>query len=442
MQQPEDAPPTLQEQQQLVARILASDLFSKSHRLAAFLQFVFDQYSHGHAAAINEQRIGTAVFGRPTGYHVGEDSIVRSQARFLRQRLDEYFATAGRSEPLLLHIPKGSYVPAIERRPAAALPVTQPPGFPLPAPPVPNAAPSTITRLTNPLAALLLFAAMLLLIALLYVVLRPASPQTAHQSPAVHAFWTSVFSPDHADPAHTDPDRSVLIVPADSTLVLMEELTGKPVHLPAYINKSYLNNKPPEASVLWTMLAGSQYTSIADLNLVARLERVPEAASAHTRIRSARDLSFKELKDGNAILIGGLRANPWVALYASATNFEVNYDPATRNNLVRNRKPGANEQPLYIEDAAAANGDTRAYGVVVYLPSLDNQGHSLLVEGTSKAGTEAAAEFLTGPSFDHFLQQIGATRNAVPNFELLLSTGTMDGASYHPAVLCWHRLRS
>ena len=437
MQQPEDAPPTIKEQQQLVARILASDLFSKSHRLAAFLQFVFDQYSHGHAAAINEQRIGTAVFGRPAGYHVGEDSIVRSQARFLRQRLDEYFATEGRAEPLLLHIPKGSYVPAIERRPAAALPITQPPATPLPAPPA-----AVASRLTNPLAALLLFATLLLLAALLYAFLRPAKPQAAHEAPAVHAFWASIFSPDHADPNHPDPDRPVLIVPADSTLVLMEELTGKPVHLLAYINKSYLNDKPPEASALWTMLAGSQYTSIADLNLVARLERVPEAANAHTRIRYARDLSFKELKDGNAILIGGLRANPWVALYASATNFEVNYDPATRNNIVRNRKPGAHEQPLYIEDTAAANGDTRAYGVVVYLPSLDNQGHTLLVEGTSKAGTEAAAEFLTGPSFDRFLQQIGATRDAVPNFELLLSTGTMDGASYHPAVLCWHRLRS
>jgi len=78
--------------------------------------------------------------------------------------------------------------------------------------------------------------------------------------------------------------------------------------------------------------------------------------------------------------------------------------------------------------------------VVVYIPSLDGQGHTLLVEGTSKAGTEAAGEFLTSPAFDRFLQQIGANREGIPNFELLLSTSSMNGASYHPAVVCWHLL--
>ena len=52
---------------------------------------------------------------------MGEDSIVRSQARFLRQRLEEYFATEGRDEPIRLTIPKGSYVPEFHFREGVAI---------------------------------------------------------------------------------------------------------------------------------------------------------------------------------------------------------------------------------------------------------------------------------------------------------------------------------
>src|SRR5438105_11877410 len=98
--------PKAEEQRLLVERIVASNLFRKSHKLAAFLKFICEQHRLGHS--INEQRIGTEVFGRNEGYHMGEDSIVRSQARFLRLRLQEYFATEGRDERITLTIPKGS----------------------------------------------------------------------------------------------------------------------------------------------------------------------------------------------------------------------------------------------------------------------------------------------------------------------------------------------
>jgi hypothetical protein len=421
--------PTATEQRQLVQRILGSELFSKSHRLSAFLRFIFEQYSRGQSSTINEQRIGTEVFGRPPGYHVGEDSIVRSQARFLRQRLEEYFSGEGRQEALVLIIPKGSYVPAFEHRPVAEPP---PPAEILIA--ENKAAVGTPGIGTVLVYRALLAAAICAVLALSVVLYRaPARPSAQSEVTAVKAFWTTLFS----------LDRTTLIVPADSTLVLMQELTGKPVRLHSYIDKDYINVKPPDHTPMWNMLVGSQYTSTADLNLVADLQRVPEAMRVRPQIRYARDLNLKDLKENNAILIGGLRANPWMELFSSSTNFDVDYDVTAHRNLVRNRAPAANERPVYIEDPPGTAG-ALAYGVVVYLPSLDRQDdsmeHSLLVEGTSKAGTEAAAEFLTSPAFGQFLQTIGATPKTVPNFELLLSTGVMDGASYHPQVVCWHLL--
>jgi hypothetical protein len=437
MHSPVATPPTREEQQELIRRILGSELFSKSHRLSAFLRFVYEQHSQGFA--VNEQRIGTEVFGRPLGFHAGEDSIVRSQARFLRQRLEEYFAHEGSQEPISVCIPKGSYVPAFERR-ILVPPLSKSPdegaqttvAAAVTASGSPDAHPLTPERAKWPewsRRALLILPVCLAAMALAWFSHTHAWQAAQGESPAVRTFWASLFN----------PARTTLIVPADSTLVLIEEITGKPVHLNSYVSRDYMNVKPPERVPLWDMLVGSQYTSTADLNLVAHLERVPEAVLTRPEIRSARDISLKDLKERNAILIGGLRANPWMELFAQSTGFDVDYDLDSHHNLVRNRNPGPGEEPLYVEDSHEASG-ARAYGVIVYLPSLDTQGNSLLVEGTSKAGTEAAAEFLTSPAFDPFLRAIGASRGAVPSFAVLLSTGMMDGASYHPAVVCWHLL--
>jgi hypothetical protein len=421
------------EQTQLIQRILASKAFRKSHRLSAFLRYIFERYSKGQVSQINEARIGTEVFGRPPGYHVGEDSIVRSQARFLRQRLEEYFTTEGAHEPLVLRIPKGSYVPVFEARAVAAVSVVSAnPSLSLPPPtsvtPVEAMSRSQDRGLRQLRVAVLVAMLAAVLVSGWFYRVR-VRQQSQIEPPVVKAFWASIFN----------PARTTLIVPADSTLVLIEEITGKPVHLTAYIDRSYLNIRPTDSIPLWDMLAGSEYTSTADLNLVAHLQRIPQAIEVAPEIRYARDLSLKDLKQRNAILIGGLRANPWMELFSSSTNFDVDYDVEQHRNVVRNRAPSRGELPLYIEEHRRA-GAARAYGVVVYLPSLDNQGQALLVEGTSKAGTEAAAEFLTSPEFARFLRMIDPESGAVPSFEVLLSTDIMDGASYHPLLVCWHAL--
>ncbi len=427
MQEAEGGGLSVGEQRELLARILRSELFSKSHRLSAFLKFICEQYMAGNAASINEQRIGTEVFGRPPGYHVGEDSIVRSQARFLRQRLEEYFSSEGRDEPWVLLIPKGSYVPLFERRE-------------VPAPVLPGSAArlavATHPRQTEHLlrkgwVAASITAAIVLIAVLVWwrerVVMAPT--QTA-ESRVVSAFWSSLFN----------NERTTLIVPADSTLVLLEEMSGKPIHLLSYINKEYLKTPPPSAPALWQIVTSSQYTNMADLNLVAHLERVPEAAKGRSEIRYARELSLKELKEANAILIGGPRSNPWLELFSSMITYDVDHDFSIGHNVVRNLSPGSGEKSLYVESTTDSAQTSRAYGVVVYAPGLDNVGHVLLVEGTSKPGTEAAAEFLTSAEFGQFLQDIGGTAKEVPEFEVLLGTGSMNGASYSPSIISWHRL--
>jgi hypothetical protein len=433
MTKPVTDTPTAEQQRLLVDRIVASVVFRKSHKLSAFLKFICEQQQLGRADSINEQRIGTEVFGRTEGYHMGEDSIVRSQARFLRQRLEEYFATEGRDEAVRLTIPKGSYVPEFHFRDGAPEPEPVKMEQAVPVAVIPRietaakGAEEPSARRGRWRFFALAAVGTVCVAGFLAWHFHPAVPSAAKPS-AESRFWSSVF----------DPQRPQIVVPADSSLILTEELSGKRVDPSDYMSRKYLNAPaPPGMAGPWNAVINSQYTSIADLNLVARLERLPEAGAGKAGIRFARDLNLKELKESNAILIGSARANPWGTLFNSSGHFQVDYDWQSHTNYVSNRTPGPGEQARY--DEVGDVEQHMAYGVVSYLPSLDGEGAALLVGGTSKAGTEAAADFLFSSGFGGFLRSIESGGD-IPHFEILLSTRNINGNSYYGKIVCFHLL--
>lgn len=107
-----------------LARILESPQFRKSPRLQAFLRFVVSLTLAGKAGEIKESTIAAEVFGRED---TADDSIVRSAARRLRARLEEYYQQSDADDTIRIELPVGSYVPvfrnhgAVEATPAEAL---------------------------------------------------------------------------------------------------------------------------------------------------------------------------------------------------------------------------------------------------------------------------------------------------------------------------------
>jgi hypothetical protein len=96
----------------LLQQIAASRTFAKSPRLTKFLEFICLWLIEGRAREINEQQIGIHVFGRSADYSASDDSIVRSQARLLRQRLEEYFEHECPHSALIVTIPTPTHRPA------------------------------------------------------------------------------------------------------------------------------------------------------------------------------------------------------------------------------------------------------------------------------------------------------------------------------------------
>lgn len=124
--------PTDQECRALVQKIVASSEFRKATRLRDFLLYVVDRKLARAPQEVTESLIGQRVFGRPSTYNTGDDSIVRTEARLLRQRLERYFSKEGASEPIVLEIRKGSYVPVFYRRDHASTTPLAPPPEPAP----------------------------------------------------------------------------------------------------------------------------------------------------------------------------------------------------------------------------------------------------------------------------------------------------------------------
>jgi hypothetical protein len=101
-------------------RILESQEFAQSWRLKALLRYLVDKAVRGEQDELKEYSIALAVFERAPSFDPKEDTIVRAQARRLRQVLATYYHTpAGLSDPVRIEIPKGGYVPVFQVRAAA-----------------------------------------------------------------------------------------------------------------------------------------------------------------------------------------------------------------------------------------------------------------------------------------------------------------------------------
>ncbi len=113
-------------------RILASQRFESSPSLSSFLRYVVTEALAGRGAFLKEYSLGVMVFDRGDKFDPRLDPIVRVQARNLRARLAEYYAGSGADDPVLIDLPKRTYVPVFEARvvdapevPAARAPVAE-----------------------------------------------------------------------------------------------------------------------------------------------------------------------------------------------------------------------------------------------------------------------------------------------------------------------------
>jgi hypothetical protein len=420
----------------LVLRIVASRQVTKAPQLQDILIYICKRAITDPAATIREFEIGCNALGRKPDFNPHEDNIVRVQISHLRKKLDEYFATDGRDEPVQITVPKGAYVPSFEARTEIAE--------------APHAVPAKVDHglpavagNRRPLSWILVLSVStgILAITCLYLALRSAASHTASEAiapqfPRRDPFWSRVFG--SGQPAG--------VVVADTCLVMLQDILHTDISVADYLSRQYpeeLLNKVPDRDLrsALRLIAGRQYTSLADINIASRLvELSRDFGGNRAPIRYARHLNIRDFKTQNLVLIGSRRGVPWVQLFESQLNFSFEEDKATHRFYFRSKRPLPGEPATYVPTENGGSAET--YADIALLPNLGDSGSVLILSGITMEGAEAAGELVAGKDFSRELtRMIGPQAVRENYFEILLKTRAVAGAARNSQIVTYRLIQ-
>jgi len=379
----------------LVGRVASSSAFGKSNRLRELFLFLCRRELSDPNCAVREQEIGIEVFDRRPDYDTAQDAIVRVQVSQLRKRLDQYFASEGLEEPVVIEIPKGAYTPVFRPRRRESTRWTQ------------------RIRLFSALAA----GGFLLIAGLVFGPWHLGSPvrpaRSAEPRPTVDRLWYQMF----------DNGRPTCIVLSDAMLGLFEDAIQHQLSVNEYRDKVFTlltddRIKNPVENTRWKELVGAYFTHISDARLAATFSVLNAGRNLPTEIVFAGDFGVTYLQSHNLILVGTRRTNPWVDLFEDQLNFRsVFRETPPMLSYFQNRAPLPGESATY-----SVEWTKLGYCRVAFLPSPNRSGNVLLVSGTDMASSEAGGQFIGS---EHWVQTLRSAlglgpKARFPYFEVLL----------------------
>jgi hypothetical protein len=419
---------------QLTQRIISSEHLRKSHRLRDFLLYVVEKSLQNRASEITEQQIGVHVFGRKPDYNASEENVVRSQARLLRLKLESYFAHEGLEEDLLLTIPRGTYVPTFTRRPKEIRREAEPEiGVG-----VGVGAKAINRRFIVGISVLAL--GMVGAAAILRS--RPTSPLEEEWSR--DSFWRKVFT-------HNAGDEGVLVVPADASFGLIQEILSRRVTLPEFLSRSYVPEWESAAKRTGILadLPARNYTVHDSAMNISRIFRIGTRMDVGLKLRSARDVGYRDLRLASAILLGTARDNPWMELVEPKLPMYPAWDYKSNQPMFVNRNPRPGERAAYRPESY---GDGRKDGSIQYahiawLPNDSRTGSILVIGGTDSPAAEWTGDMLSDANlFRNLLvprlreASAGLKTRELPYFQVLVQTREAEGRSLDLSIIavrCW-----
>ena len=393
---------------ELLQRVANSPQFQKSKRLREVLLYLGDRAIKDPDCVLREQEIGIDVLGRPPDYDTSHDTLVRVLVSHLRKKLQEYFAGEGKLEPIIIDIPKGTYLPVFRRRHEGN-------GHAFGTGDTSNGV-ATARRWWAWLAVAL---AVILAAALGWGFGYHASAKTARPArPMVQAFWLQLFG----------NGQQTNLVMSDVTLLDFEMLIGGPVSLSEYEAHEFdrmaeTRIKDPIRRTIARDFINRVTTAMSDVHMARDFGVLASEMRMPLNLISARDMSSPLISSMNTILLGSWRANPWMGLFEDQTVFRGDYQESPPAFRFVNRSPLPGEQASY-----PAEWRNRGYCRVTFFPNPHHTGNVLLITGSDVISAEAGGRFIVSEAdLGQLRQKLGAAAGKpMPHFEVLLRTDVVN----------------
>src|SRR5579859_205525 len=397
-------------QSALIQRIAESRHFKGSARLRDFLFYIADCAIRDAPEDATEQQIGFRVFGRNPGYNSSEDSIVRSHARLLRQKLASYFAEEGSEEPIVVDVPKGHYLPVFRLKQGEAPVAGTEPSPVSPA----ITAPQVDSRSTPGPSPWKWIAVCLLGVLLLQTAVlsgRWVRRSAAGKANAVHRLWKTFLTDDPP------------LVVFSNALFVGDSKRGL-----SYAPASGETLNHDSANLVDT------YTGIGELAAVYTLTRLFDAHQAHFILKRSRLMTWDEAKTKNLIFIGSTAENPSLNALQSTRDFTIMATPESAG--IVNHHPRRGEPAVYSRPEHPLSRD---YAIVALLPGMQTGERILVFSGLTTFGTQAAVDFVCRQeTAADLVRQISGPKGEVRPFEAVIETTVTGGVPVQAQLITVH----
>lgn len=378
----------------LIERIAASQHLKYSARLREFLFYISDCAIREAPEEATEQQIGIRIFHRHPGYNSSEDSIVRTHARLLRQKLAAYFSEEGLHEEFIVEIPKGHYLPAFHPRDQESqvllAEVTS-----VIAHPEPHIGKETATphRLNWKLGFIALLLPVVAVGAFLFW--HQWSQHAVSRSP-VDKFWQPFFS-----------DNDPPLVVFSNALFVGDSKSGL----------RYAPQQSEDGTQQVDNLVDT-YTGIGELASVYTLTRLFDQHRVQFILKRSLLMTWDEAQAKNLIFIGSTAENPSLRVLQSTKDFTMMATPDSAGVVNHYPKPG--EPAVYSRPERPLKVD---YAILALLPGVQPNKRMLIFSGLTTFGTQAAVEFVCHPdTAAELLRQITGPKGEILPFEAVLET--------------------
>ena len=409
----------------LVQRILLSEGFQRAAQLRKILVYVSRSAILNPEIVLHEYEIACDVLDRRKDFDPTNDNIVRAQFTHLRRKLERYFSEVGTTEVLYLTIPRGSYIPVFTQN--HALKAVAPSVVPTAGeqqitdiPPTSETPHQQGTTLWIRLA-LLVAVAVCGVLSMVLLYMRSSTVKSAKNSPGNgFAAFMSKY------------EGNVAVVIPDTSTMMINFITDIDISAADYTSNDFPQRqietvKDPEVRRVLTQLSKKRNTTASEARIGYEFVDALELAGAHGTVRYARDLHVRDLNEGNTVLIGSQRSDPWVSLFVGKTNFQYSRSGSDGQYVYRNMSPLPGEQSTYpvstVEEKNRVN-----YVDIAFMPNSTKSGFVLLVVGSDSEANEAAAKLLLHGRLPTELASLLA-RKDLRSFEIFLRGKHITGES-------------
>ncbi len=415
-----------------LSRILQSQQFRSSPVLQAFLRFVVTKSVDCQEDTLTEQSIATEVFGRDSHFDSTADTVVRTQAYRLRQKLKEYYAAPGQADAVLIDVPKGHYRACFSRRETemSAAHVDRAPEV-LPVGPIRSSRPFTTLQMA--VAGLFLLLAGIGVGRMLSFSRDTTQSTESKSQLKLDRFWSSFLGSDRSPIIAYSND--LYLTTESGTLLTFSGPTADRGTLAspevARLGVSGFNALSETGPLYFEDDKTDVGEVVSSSALTAQLARM----GVHPVLKRGRVVTTFDLESHNVIFLGSPFANKILEQLEGNSNFVFRHVPGAPplwGGAIFNLHPRAGESKAY---ALERDAQTRAlksdYAIVSSIPGLATGRKILILAGLTTSGTQAAAQFVTSTSgIEAMTARIGHARGEhggswPPSFEYLLKV-TLD----------------